>query len=425
MKRDVSKKTVKHLSELTTGFRASDVHPPSVKFFIEKIKLKYLAMISRAELNMEASNSDGRKEKYSQQKENYKTKLKQFKKTISNIPKGFSLSAVMYSRISGEQNRKVEKEFSTYVRPRFMIYLAENHSDDLKKIGICKCGIERMRNGLEPTDKNWNFYNLTVDHIIERSGSGELGRKKEYDKKTGQYMHPTYKVNHFANLILMPHSIHNDVKNFINELQDLPSMNEGDSVWSLSLVPTGRTVGESCVYVPKNDNDKDKFVAKNKRNVKTQIGQIVYLSKQLDVEAKLFLEFYGKGVRGEKDIKYRKKRTGSLADSFNGKEQANYIYNRRIKPLVGELADILDIIDRDIEQMKADGKDIRKISEQLQKTLSSLPVCVAEARVQDVSRFKGEFVSKKFTDKKFYMIDKYCKNTSSNSKNSNKNSYKR
>ncbi len=408
MKKDVTKKTVKYLSELTTGDHVPDVEPPSVSFFIKKINAKYLALIAQAEIKMMNTSSNRHKDKYLKQKERYCQKLEKFKKLVEDIPDGFSLAPVMYTRISGGQNKKIEKEFSTYARPRFMIYLAENHSDDLKNIGLCEYAIGRMKKGLEPADKDWNFYNLTVDHIIERSGSGKLGYQKKYDRKTGQYMRPTYQVNHFANLILMPHDIHSDIKNFINEMQNLPSMNKGSSLWSLSLVPTGDTLGESSVYVAKSKADRKKIIKKNKRSIKTQIGQLIYLSKQLDVEAKLFLEFYGKGLRGEQDIKSKNIKSNSLADSFNGKEQATYIYNRRIKPLINEMTDILNIIDSEIELAKNNGDSINKLSEQLKNTLYALPLRVAETRLQDIAKLKGEPISTKFTNKRFYMLGKYC-----------------
>ena len=100
---------------------------------------------------------------------------------LNNIPKGFNLASLVYTRLPKGQNKAVYKEFSSTVKPRFMMFLAKYQKDDLKKLGICDYGIKRMSRGLEPSDKNGHLYALSVDHVIERSGSGKMGQEKSID----------------------------------------------------------------------------------------------------------------------------------------------------------------------------------------------------------------------------------------------------
>src|SRR5690606_15340198 len=99
-----------------------------------------------------------------------KDKLQKFEQALEDIPPQFTLSEVIYTRISKEQNEKTEREYSDYVRPRFLMFLADKFPAELKKLGICDHGIKRMKNGLDPADEDRAVYNMTVDHIIERSG---------------------------------------------------------------------------------------------------------------------------------------------------------------------------------------------------------------------------------------------------------------
>ncbi len=160
-------------------------------------------------------------------------------KAEKSPPAGFKLAPLVFSRISKEQNKEIYREFETIVQPAFLKFLAGNHADDLKKLGICEYGIARMGSGLLPIDKSGRHYDVSVDHVIERAGSGKMGLEKEIDPLMPPGSPPTYKVNHFENFILLPQKIH-DFKNAINMLQDTPGRAVGTSTWCFMLLPDER-----------------------------------------------------------------------------------------------------------------------------------------------------------------------------------------
>jgi hypothetical protein len=158
-----------------------------------------------------------------------------FEQMLKEVPKGFRLSPVLYSRISKDDKEKVTQEYTYNVRPRFLKFLAEQHAEELKDLGICDHGIERMRYGLDPTNKDGVHYSVNVDHIIERNGSGAWGVQKEQDPdqpSANAKFHP----NHFGNFILLPEKIH-EFKNELNDLQKASETPLGQSRWILMMIP--------------------------------------------------------------------------------------------------------------------------------------------------------------------------------------------
>ncbi len=407
MKHNVSKNTIRHLSEQTTGSVDNDVCPPSNKFFIKKIELRYATLIAQTELDMMRNSNNGITHKHERQKAEYKSQLSKLKQILSKIPSGFSLGQTMYTRISKEQNQKIAAEFSNYVRPRFLMHLAENQSNSLRELGLCEHSINRMKSGLAPADKNRAFYNLTVDHIIERSGSGELGYNKDYDKKTTKYMKPTYKVNHFANLILIPDSIHNGIKNAINKTQNLPSSELGQSQWYTTLIPTNNN--KSNVYKSNKQKDYQKFIHKNNRRIDTEIRQIFYLSEQLNVEIELFID-------------RSKQKNKSLANNFNTSEQANYIYKSRIIPTLQEMVDTIETIEQRLGQKKENSNSTNNLTSELSRILNNTFMSNLDKNIKRAEKVIGYEFAKNFRQKRNRLIEKYSKN---NKQVTNNKTYKR
>lgn len=175
------------------------------------------------------------------------------REAFKNIPEGFKLAPVLYNRISTEENRDIQREFSNRVRPQFMRYIATHHADDLKDLGMSEHAIDRMKRGLDPADEQGRLYDVNVDHIVERAGSGKMGLEKAVDPLMPKGSKPTYKVNHFSNLILMTESLHNGVKNAINAPQQLPNLKPGQSKWSIMVIPERDEKNPKFVFVPKRE----------------------------------------------------------------------------------------------------------------------------------------------------------------------------
>jgi len=142
----------------------------------------------------------------------------------------------LYSRIPPGQNDRLDGEYGSYVRPQFIRYLAENHADELAALGICPQGIDRMKKGFDPVDPSGRLYNVNVDHIIERFGSGKASVTKEVDPLMPPGSRPTHLVNHFNNFILLPMAVHN-LKNALNNIQSAANAQRGQGKWVLMIVP--------------------------------------------------------------------------------------------------------------------------------------------------------------------------------------------
>lgn len=153
---------------------------------------------------------------------------------LKSLPKGMTLVPVFYSRVASEQVSRISREFSEHVRPLFMQFLAETREKDLRAMGVSERGIENMRHGREPFDEKGLRYSLSVDHVIERSGSGRWS----YESALDPYSPDTqqrYKVNHFSNLIFLPESVHT-LKNKLNTMQGTMALEPGQGKWILTLM---------------------------------------------------------------------------------------------------------------------------------------------------------------------------------------------
>ncbi|MDE1151531.1 MAG: hypothetical protein PW788_03250 [Micavibrio sp.] len=158
-----------------------------------------------------------------------------FEQIIKEIPAGFRLAPVLYNRISTDENATIKQEYSFKVRPSFMRFLANEHAAELKDLGICQHGIDRMAQGLDPANAQGEPYSVNVDHIIERAGSGKWGKTKSADDDQPAFG-DTFNVNHFGNFMLLPEKIH-EFKNALNDLQKASYTSVGNSKWILMMTP--------------------------------------------------------------------------------------------------------------------------------------------------------------------------------------------
>lgn len=170
---------------------------------------------------------------------------RRFEDVLKNVPEGFRLVPVLYAKVGHEAHVRMQNEFFSSTREKFMRFLAQRHASDLKKLGICDHGIACMREGHAPADQAGRVYDVSVDHIIERSGAGLWGEKQEADPECPFKSGPKFLPNHFSNLILLPEKIHS-FKNELNELQGVTHMTPGDRQWILMLVPERKTSPFVC-----------------------------------------------------------------------------------------------------------------------------------------------------------------------------------
>lgn len=229
-----------------TGKEASS--PPTPEDLIDKIRLRLKKQTFAAQAVLDAADPENerqiapREAALKQAQENEKI----FEDLLNNVPEGFRLAPVFYDRITMEENNAIKEEYSYHVRPRFLKFLADNYAQDLQALGVPGEGIARMKGGLDPVDARGNLFNLTVDHIIERAGSGMLGKTKSVDPDQPGSA-PAFNINHFGNFILLPEKVH-EYKNTLNDLQEASDMPYGKGKWILMMTPerNARQAGFVC-----------------------------------------------------------------------------------------------------------------------------------------------------------------------------------
>lgn len=140
---------------------------------------------------------------------------------IARVPPGMKLAPVVYTRIPSIENRKVWKQFRNTVIRHFYRHMAEQFPDQLKQMGFDQHAISEMAQGHRPVSSSGHGYKVSVDHIIERAGSGEWGYAVAIDpdlhKADGSPV-TSRKVNHARNLVMLTQRDH-DLKNAINDIQ--------------------------------------------------------------------------------------------------------------------------------------------------------------------------------------------------------------
>lgn len=205
------------------------------------------------------------------------TQLVDIDRIVADVPAGFKLVPVYYSRISQAQNEIVHNEYSFHVRPSFLKFVANNHADDLRKLGICEHGIARMKKGLDAADSSGEMYDLSIDHIIERSGGGYFSTTKTKD-----VLNPNeparFPVNHFGNFILLPEKIHR-FKNELNAIQKIADV--GDGKWMLMMIPDRNDQQAGFVCPPQDPSHPLAGVDKRPMDIFRKISHTAFLVTQV------------------------------------------------------------------------------------------------------------------------------------------------
>ncbi len=216
--------------------------PPTVQELIDGIRATLTGKIKALSASEKNAEETAPPEKKAQptafhiSREHLVRELEDFENIIADLPVGFRLAPVLYSTIKHRENAGIYSQFSSCVKPQFFRFLAENHAEELKALGICSKGIKRMTQGQKPVDESNRPYDVNVDHIIERFGGGRASLTEEVDPQMPRGSQPTHLTNHFANLMLMPRDVH-ERKNKLNEIQGASKTPFGESKWVLMIVP--------------------------------------------------------------------------------------------------------------------------------------------------------------------------------------------
>lgn len=213
--------------------------------------------------------------------------LAEFEKIVADVPKGFRLTPLLYSKIEQQQNAKVYREYTKRVRPFFLHYLAHNHAAELTALGICQNGIEKMKKGLDPVDEHGRLYGINIDHIIERSGGGNWSLQKALDPLMPAGSSPTYIVNHFANFVLIPKKLH-DVKNTLNNLQKASYTIPGESRWVLMIVPETGPGRSGYVAAPQGAQSPNNAAAYKHENMEHTIRHAEFMVDRVQDTLEVF-----------------------------------------------------------------------------------------------------------------------------------------
>jgi hypothetical protein len=228
---------------------ARDIPPaPSKKELVHETRqiLQHILEHEQQRLQRRMRATGGLAAEFSRAADRAQERITFFDDVLKNVPEGYRIVPVFYDTVLERMRQNnlteltqkhVHLEFRREVKPLFLQHLAENHSGALGALGICAHGIERMRNGQDPVDKDGRFYPVSVDHIVERAGAGYWSVNKAVDPHAQPGTPPQARVNHFSNLILMPDNIHR-IKNAFNAAQFSDDHNASlRRRWMLMLAP--------------------------------------------------------------------------------------------------------------------------------------------------------------------------------------------
>ena len=268
----VQKVTASTIAQISAQAGQHPDSPPSTQSLLDGIRRKLTTQ------DIHLSPDPSAREKRKQEQKNA------FDLLLETVPDGFKLAPVLYTRIPQEQNARVQGEYTFGVRARFFQFLAREHAPDLKSLGICEHGIAKMLRGTDPSTIDGRYYDISVDHIIERSGSGRLGAHKDKDPLQQDHIQPKYGVNHFGNLIFLPEKVHK-FKNALNTMQEIADIKPGESRWMLMLVPDATTGFVSPPQRPGHALHGIDLLAPNGAR---HIGQTSYMAAQVTEEINAF-----------------------------------------------------------------------------------------------------------------------------------------
>lgn len=91
---------------------------------------------------------------------------------LENVPDGFSIQLLVYTRRPGQEIQKKREEFRRCARRQFLRFLAENHAPVLRQIGIGLAGIKEMKKGKSPKAAKGKKLDLHIEHIHPLAGGG-------------------------------------------------------------------------------------------------------------------------------------------------------------------------------------------------------------------------------------------------------------
>jgi hypothetical protein len=227
------------ITQITTDFAYPDAKPsgpaPDADKMIADLRVKMAAKIQFLAKSVEKSSQE-QQTAFAISRDKAQKELDKFDDFIAHVPNGFKLAPVWYSKVPTEQAHSVRKQFSEYVRPAFLRFLAANHADELKALGISPRGIERMKSGHNPINESGKMFAVNVDHIMELAGAGQASYNKETDPDMPAGSKPTYMADHFKNFVLLPMETH-ELKNMLNMLQGMDKIQPGHGDWILMMVP--------------------------------------------------------------------------------------------------------------------------------------------------------------------------------------------
>lgn len=176
-----------------------------------------------------------------------KSNFEKYLKEVSLLDNFELVPVVVNPMLDWKDLDKVYKEFDASVRKDFLNYVATNHADELKEQGASKYAINLMKAGVTSS------LPFSVDHIMERASSDKLSVTQEIDSANPNAKKPSFLVNHFNNMVLLPNNIH-ELKNEIKDAQ-LKLYSKPDSRYFLMLVPK-KVEGKSGFVAPKQTNEK-------------------------------------------------------------------------------------------------------------------------------------------------------------------------
>ena len=285
----------------------------------------------------------------------------QFEELITDVPAGFKLVPVKYSKISQEENAAIHHEYLKNVRSRFLQFVGENHADDLKALGICDVGIERMRKGLDPADDTGRPYEVNIDHIIERSGSGLWAKSKEADPDQKSEVEPKFRQNHFGNLILLPEEIH-EYKNTLNNMQRIGDLQPGQSKWILMMAPDRNEQQPGFVCPPQAKGTRWDVLRQRPNDPFRKISHASFTAGQANERYVEFAEnpLVEKALKTVAELARRQKKTvaEAAADNRPGKRNLSKIFN--------------DILDHDLKARHQADMNLKPALAETTKVVSNL-----------------------------------------------------
>lgn len=346
--------------------------PPTIEELTDKIRDRLAKEVFAAKAYLDAADPENERTVEARKKDLAQATVNQkmFEELISDVPKGFRLVPTFYSRITTEENDAIKQEYSFSVRPRFLKFVGENYADDLRALGIAEEGIERMKNGLDPQNDKGEKYNLNVDHIIERAGSGMMGKTKSVDPDSPMSK-PSFDINHFGNFVLLPEPVH-EYKNKLNDLQLASDMPFKKGKWILMMVPERNDAHHGFVAQPQPANSKLKGVLgsppglnHSRYVVDVTLGELSEMKntgaiRQTVRELINTAHAEGSTVADMAEAEARQKKPG-LRAKFNaavaGDAKSDFIVNGLVRPAI---ADVTYTVSHLFRRVSRDMSDKRK-----------------------------------------------------------------